>query len=157
MSLYAESDSTFFTMREEWSLVFRENEEEVVTEFVLAIHTPGSERDISFARIGERAPTPAVVAGNEIPPVSAEDIARYEGTYDLELDGQTLEYAVFGDDGRLMSRLGRTTAQLVPLGDHEFMVTVDPNIRVVFAIQNERAVSVTVSAGPRSDSGTRRR
>ena len=70
---------------------------------------------------------------------------------------RTVEYRVFGEDGRLMSQLGQAVSRLVPIGQHEFVVVVDPSIRVVFTVENGQAEAVTLHQGLRSDSGDRRR
>lgn len=148
--LHAESDSSFFAKREEWRVTFHTNEDGNVTELVL--DSKGTRN--RFARGQEDVPPPAMVAGNV--PVSMEDIARYVGTYDLQIGGRALRYRVFGEDGRLMSQLGQTVSPLVRIGEHEFVVVVNPTIRVVFNVENGQAESVTLHQGSRSDPGDRR-
>jgi CubicO group peptidase (beta-lactamase class C family) len=150
--LYAEADSSFFAKREEWHVTFHGDADGGGAELALRVRGIEVPR---FQKTDDEAPLPAVLAGNTR--LSDADIARYEGTYDLRIGGQTLEYRVFGEDGRLMSRLGRTQSQLIPVGDHEFLVAVNAAIRVVFSLESGRAEQVTLHQGPRSDTGARRR
>jgi len=151
MRLHATSNSSFFPIREEWLITFQRVQGGDVTG--LDFEWQGSVT--RFDRTEEAVPPSKMVAGNAR--MSPEDIARYEGTYDLDLAGQAIEFQVFGTGTRLMSRLGQTTSRLHPLGAHQFVVEVNPGIRVVFTIEEDRAVSVTLHQGARSDSGDRRR
>jgi len=150
--LYAESDSSFFAKREEWHVTFHSDPDGGVADLALEV---GGREVPRFQRADDEIPLPAVLAGNTR--LSDADIKRYEGTYDVQMGGQTLEYRVFGEEGRLMSRLGRSQSQLIPVGEHEFRVAVSGAISVVFSLESGRAEQVTLHQGPRSDTGARRR
>jgi CubicO group peptidase (beta-lactamase class C family) len=152
--LYATSDSSFYAKRVPFIITFHTDEDGKVEDLVLAVN----ERTNRFARVGDELPPPAVAAGNASPPLSAEEIARYEGTYVLEIEGQTVEFGVFGQEDRLMGDVGgRGVIQLLPRGDHEFAASADPRLRILFTLEDGRAQTVTLHQPDDTVSGPRRR
>lgn len=87
-----------------------------------------------------------LVLGVEMPEV--EDLPleegapqRYVGTYDV----QVLELEIFEEDGELMAQGEDQQAfRLLYQGDHEFRASFDPSVRLVFAVEDDRAESVTL-------------
>lgn len=86
--------------------------------------------------------------GIEIPdlPMAAEEAARYEGTYALQLpEGRTLDLRVFVEDGVLKAQAaGQRAARLRSQGGHAFLHETDSGIRMVFTLEDGRAASVTL-------------
>ncbi len=150
--LYATSDSSFYAKRVPFIVTFHKDEEGKVEDLVLAVN----ERTNRFARIGDEMPSPAVAAGNASPPLSPEEIALYEGTFVLEIEGQTIEFRVFGQEDRLMGDIGgRAVIRLLPRGDHVFALSADPRIRIIFTLENGLAQTVTIQQPDGSVSGPR--
>ena len=89
-------------------------------------------------------------------PLAAEDMARYEGTYTLQMDDGTLEVRVFPEDGRLNAELvGEGATPLLYQGDDVFIAVADHDIRLVFIVENGRAESATLHLGRLVFSGKR--
>ena len=152
--LYAESEASFFAKREEWRVTFPLDEAGDVVGLVL----DWNGREQRYARVGGRIPPSPVVAGNAVSPVSAEDVARYAGTYLLEIGGRTHELRIFGKANGLMAEpQGQGVTPLVPEGEHAFVFVVNPGIRLVFSLKNGRAESVTLHQGGGTWSGARMR
>lgn len=106
-------------------------------------------RSATGARVtpGQAAPQPAEPQVRDLP-VSAEAIARYEGTYMLEVGTRTLELRIFGRDDRLISRAaGQHEAPLRFQGDHVFVPDFDDRVRLIFTVENDRATAVTLHQG----------
>lgn len=151
--MYAESDSTFYLKRAPWRVRFTRDASGAVSG--LALNIEGREQ--TARRISDRALTPSEEAA-AIPdlPVTAADIARYEGTYNLQADGRTLTLRVFGQDGQLMAQAaGQDAFRLRYQGEHAFVPTFDNAVRLVFTIENGRATSVTLHQGGREITGPR--
>lgn len=73
-------------------------------------------------------------------PVTAEDAARYEGTYAWTVNGAPREMRVHGENGTLMAHpAGGRPFALRSQGAHEFVPAVDDDLRVVFTVQDGRA------------------
>jgi CubicO group peptidase (beta-lactamase class C family) len=150
--LFATSDSSFYAKRVPFIITFHTDEEGKVEDLVLAVN----ERTNRFARIGDDVPPSAVAAGNASPPLSAEEIARYEGTYAIEIEGETVEFRVYGEGDRLMGDVGgRGVIRLLPRSEHEFAVSADPRIRIIFTLEDGRAQSVTLHQPDGTVSGPR--
>jgi CubicO group peptidase (beta-lactamase class C family) len=80
-------------------------------------------------------------------PLSAAEMSRYAGTYDLGM----MQLRVFEQDGRLMSQAtGQGAFPLVHRGRGVFTADIAPSpaIRLVFPQGGERARSVTLYQGP---------
>jgi len=151
--MYADSDSTFFLKRAPWRVRFTRDAGGAVTGIV--VNTDGTDR--AARRIGDRAPTPAEQAA-AIPdlPLTAEDRARYEGTYTLRLGEQSMELRIFSQDGRLMSQAtGQSAFRLRAQGNHVFIPDFDDEVRLVFTVENGRAVSTMLHQGGREITGQR--
>jgi CubicO group peptidase (beta-lactamase class C family) len=150
--LYAESDTSFFAKREEWRVTFSVDEAGVVVGLVL----DWNGREQRYARVGSQIPPSPVVAGNAFSPVSTEEVARYAGTYLLEIGGRKHELRIFGgDDGLMAEPQGQGVTPLVSEGEHAFVFVVNPGIRLVFSLENGRADSVTLHQGGGTWSGAR--
>jgi serine-type D-Ala-D-Ala carboxypeptidase/endopeptidase len=154
--LYAESDTKFFTKRAPWRVTFTKAiVGEEITGFVADLE--GTERN--GRKISSDGPPPRVVAGNAIPeqPITAADIARYEGTYTLETIGKSLDIRIFGENGELKAQpAGQSVSRLLPVGRHQFVLAADSRIRLVFGVQGDRAESVTLQQGSSAFTGKRK-
>jgi CubicO group peptidase (beta-lactamase class C family) len=152
--MYAESDSTFFTKRAPWRVRFTRDGAGAVT--AMSVDMEGQVR--TARRISDRAPTPAEEkASVRDLPLTAEEMARYEGTYTLQLGQQTMDLRVFVQDGKLMSQAtGQPAFALRNQGGHVFIPTFDDEVRLVFTMENDRAASVTLHQGGREIPGTRK-
>ena len=74
-------------------------------------------------------------------PLTADERAVYLGRYDIEV----LPLSVFEEEGVLMAQgEGQPAFRILYQGDHEFRAAIDPSIRVVFTVEDGRAVAVTV-------------
>ncbi|NIQ54181.1 MAG: hypothetical protein GWN71_12555, partial [Gammaproteobacteria bacterium] len=90
--MHAESDTSFFLKRTPWRFWFTRDEAGAVVGMVADLE--GSER--SGPKVSDDGPPPRVVAGNARPeaedlPMTAEEMAPYEGTFVLEAGPRTLE------------------------------------------------------------------
>ncbi len=151
--MYAESDSAFFIKRAPWRVRFTRDGAGAVTGMVLNM----SGADRTARRISDRAPTPAgEAAAIQDLPLSADERARYEGTYTLRLGERSLELRIFTRDGRLMSQAtGQEAFGLRHQGSHVFIPDFDHAVRLVFTIENGRATGVVLHQGGREIAGTR--
>lgn len=106
----------------------------------------------------ERAPTPAEqAAAIPDPTLTAEELARYEGTYTLSSQGRTLDLRVFAQEGRLMSQAtGQEGFRLRSQGNHVFIPDFDDEVRLVFTVENGRATGLTLHQGGQAIPGTRK-
>jgi hypothetical protein len=156
--MYAESDSTFFIKRAPWRVRFTRDGAGAVT--AMSVDMEGTVR--TARRISDRAPTPAEQKAEQKAavrdlPLTAEEMARYEGTYTLQLGPQTLDIRVFVQDGRLMSQAtGQSAFGLRAQGDHAFIPTFSDEVRLVFTVENGRATGVTLHQDGREATGTRK-
>lgn len=155
--MYAESDSTFYVRRTPWRFTFQKDAEGIVTGVVADLE--GSE--VRARRVGAETPDPRVVAGNAVArdlPLTAAEMARYEGTYPLDMGARTLEVRVSVEDDKLMAQpSGQGISPLRYQGDHEFVVAAEPGVRLVFTLEDGRAEGLTLHQGGRSISGERQR
>ncbi|WP_017733244.1 serine hydrolase domain-containing protein [Nafulsella turpanensis] len=100
--------------------------------------------------------------GMELPqvpdlPVTAEDMARYEGTYLLEMGKRTAELQVLNVNGKLKVQLGGGKAfRLRSQGNHAFIPVIDDEIRLVFMVKDKRAEGVVVHQGERVSYGKKK-
>lgn len=98
--------------------------------------------------------------GLEIPdlPVTAEDIARYAGTYLLQAGARTRELRVFGEDGQLKAQFGTgNPTRFRHQGEHAFIPAAADDYRYVFTVVDGRAESVTLHQGGRVITGKRKK
>jgi hypothetical protein len=157
--MYAESDSTFFTRRAPWRVRFTRDGAGAVT--AMSVDMEGTVR--TARRISDRAPTLAEETAERKAavrdlPLTAAEMARYEGTYTLQLGPQTMDLRVFVQDGKLMTQAtGQSAFVLRSQGGHVFIPTFDDEVRLVFTMENDRAASVTLHQGGREAPGTRKR
>lgn len=151
--MYPESDSTFFVKRAPWRVRFTRDGSGGVTGMTVDMN--GTERNAR--RIGDRAPTRREEASavRDLP-LSAEEMARYEGTYTLAAGGRTLDLRVFVQNGRLMAQAtGQEAFPLRNQGEHVFIPTFDDEVRLVFTMENGRAAGVTLHQGGQAIQGAR--
>jgi hypothetical protein len=140
--LYADSDSTFFLKRLPVRLGFRVDDRGEAEALVL---NPGPRMRL-LPKVADTTPPPGRVAGPEILdlPVTAADIARYEGRYALGGIGRRIVVLVYGEGGRLMTRIeGGKATRLLRQGEHVFVLEADPATRVEFTVDDGRATAVT--------------
>jgi D-alanyl-D-alanine carboxypeptidase len=90
-------------------------------------------------------------------PLTAQERARYLGTYTLKLpNGNTLALRVFEQDGLLLSQAtNQPTIRLYSQGNHAFSVDFDPNARLTFTVEGDRATRLTLLQGGASMVGER--
>ncbi len=149
--MYAESDSTFFLKRAPRRMRFTRDASGAVSGIVL--NMDGTDR--TLRRLSDRTSAPA---GSEVRdlPLSAEEMARYEGAYTLSLGGRTLGMRIFAQDGRLMSQAtGQEAFRLRHQGDHVFVPDFDDEVRLVFTVENGRATGMTLYQNGAVVPGTR--
>ena len=95
--------------------------------------------------------------GAEGRPLSASELARYEGTWVLNAGAQTLEVRIFIENGRLKLQLaGQAVSVLLNERDHAFVVAGNTDRRVVFGAEPGRSETIILHQGSRSFSGTRK-
>ncbi|HYW13729.1 MAG TPA: serine hydrolase [Longimicrobium sp.] len=153
--MYAESDSTFYLKRAPWRVRFTRDASGAVGGLVLDLG--GTEQT---ARRVSDATMPAAPVAPEVLdlPLTAVQMAVYEGTYALQAGGRTLEVRVFVQDGRLMAQpAGQSVTRLRAQGDHAFtfIPTADDRIRFVFTVEGGRATSATLHQNGRAVQGAR--
>lgn len=147
--MYPDSDSTFYLKRAPWRVRFTRDASGGVGGLVLSIN--GTEQTAS--RVSGNTPAAPQVLDQ---PLTAAQMASYEGTYALQADGRTLEVRVFVQDGRLMVQPGgQSTTRLRAQGDHAFIPEADARIRLVFTVENGRATAATLHQGGRTIQGAR--
>lgn len=82
--------------------------------------------------------------------LSAAERARYVGDYDLALPGGARVFHVTEKDDALFGKLegpGQGNFELVPYPNHTFGTDVDPDIRLVFTVENGKANGFTLQQG----------
>ncbi|HYR10595.1 MAG TPA: serine hydrolase [Longimicrobium sp.] len=147
--MYADSDSTFFLKRTPLRMRFTRDASGAVTGVVM--NTSGTERPAR--RVSDRTAAPAV----QDLPLTAEEMARYEGTYTLQLGERSLDLRVFVQDGRLMAQAtGQGAFGLRHQGEHVFIPAFDDDVRLVFTVENGRATSTTLHQGGAVATGARK-
>ena len=82
-------------------------------------------------------------------PLTSQEMARYEGTYRLELpNGATLDLRIFADGDRLMSQAtGQGANRIRYQGDDVFVPTFDDTVQIVFEVDGDRAAALTLFQG----------
>lgn len=156
--LYADSDTSFYTRRTPWRLTFQSDDAGRVTGLVADLNGTGRR----MARLDVPIPHPRAHAGNplprpDLPPLTGEEMARYTGTYDVWPGGNHIQARVFVEDGRLRVQPNQSrSSELLHQGDHTFLLAADPDIRVVFTLEDGRAQRVTLHQEGQSAVGERR-
>ncbi|HEU0299289.1 MAG TPA: serine hydrolase, partial [Longimicrobium sp.] len=149
--MYAESDSGFFLKRAPWRMRFTRDASGGVAGAVLNMN--GADR--TLRRLGDRTSAPAGAEVRDLP-LTAEEMARYEGTYTLGMGQRTLEVRVFAQDGKLVAQAaGQEGFPLRYQGDHVFIPSFDDQVRLVFTVENGRATGVTLYQNGAEIPGTR--
>lgn len=154
--MYADSDTSFYLRRTPWRFTFQKDTLGNVTGFVADL----GDTDVRAKKEQDTVPDPRVVAGNSIhrdlPPLTAEEMAVYEGRYAVRSDPRPMEVRVFVEDGQLMGQpAGDRSSRLVYQGDHAFIPVVETDLRLVFHVENGRAEGLTLYDGGRAFSGER--
>jgi D-alanyl-D-alanine-carboxypeptidase/D-alanyl-D-alanine-endopeptidase len=151
--MHADSDTSFHLKRAPWRVAFTRDASGAVTGMTLDMG--GATR--TARRISDRALTPAEEkAAIRDLPLSAEEMARYEGTYPLRMGERTLELRVYAEDGKLMAQpAGQRSTRLRAQGGHVFIPDVDDEILLSFTVQDGRAVSATLRQSGREITGQR--
>lgn len=154
--MHADSDTSFYLRRTPWRFTFRTDSLGDVTGFVADL--AGTE--VRARKVDDAVPDPQVVAGNfihqDLPPLTAEEMALYEGRYAIRSDPQPMEVRVFVEDGQLMGQpTGQRSTRLLHQGDHAFIPMADTNLRLVFQVEDGQAERLTLHAGGRAFSGKR--
>lgn len=113
---------------------------------------PGAiEEAVARTALGLEIPEPVVDL-----PMTAEEMAPYEGTYRLQLPAGTLDLRIFADGDQLMSQAtGQGANRIRYQGDDVFVPTFDDSVRLVFEMDGGRAVSLTLLQGGAEFQGTR--
>lgn len=111
----------------------------------------------NIARAALGIALPGSVAVRDLP-LSADERARYVGTYVLHLpNGQELPTRVFENDGALWVQAeGQETSALRYQGDGEFVVAADTGVRFVFDRSASPAPSFRLTQGGMTLTATRR-
>jgi CubicO group peptidase (beta-lactamase class C family) len=154
--LYAESETKFFTKRTPWRIEFTKA---VVGDEIVGLTADLEGTPRTGRKVSSSGPPPRIVAGNAVAdqPITAADIARYEGTYTIDATTTTLDLRVFGENGQLkLHPAKQSVSQLLSVGNHEFVVAADPRIRLVFTVVDGRAESVTLHQGGGAYPGKRK-
>lgn len=141
--MYADSDTSFYLKRIATRLAFETDASGAVEAAVL---NPGARQRV-MPKAGDETPDPYLPTPEILDlPLTAEEIAVYEGAWLLDAEGQTIEFELHGHDGSLTGRLvGGTTFRLRYQGDHAFIPERDPASRVVFEVRNGRAVGLELN------------
>lgn len=122
----------------------------------LVVLTNGAGARDEAARIEEALARAAL--GMEVPdlPLTADQMARYAGTYTLQAGPRTLEVRVWVEDGQLrVQPAGQSVTRLMSQGGHAFVLEADVDIRLVFAVEGSQATGVTLHQRGRAFPGTR--
>ena len=95
--------------------------------------------------------------GAEAKPIAAAALARYEGTYVVNLGTRMVEARVFVENGQLRSQLtGQAVGALLYQGDHAFVSASNHENRTVFGAEQGRSETLTLHLGARQFPGTRK-
>ena len=146
--LVPESDTRFVTPEMGWRVEFERGASGRATG--LRVFHDASGPPIEGVPAGEDD-----AAAGEGSPADA-NAAPYVGTYVLQVGPQTRELRVVTGAGGLAAELaGQGTSELVPDGEHAFSMTAVPGGRLVFDVEGDLAVRVTLHIGGRTLSGAR--
>ena len=116
----------------------------------LSIAVLANERSVEADEVAEAVARAAFgMEGATDLPLTAEEMARYAGTYIMRRGQDTAELRITIEDGRLRSQLGGSSGTVLRhLGDHTFLPVVDPESRLIFEMSSEggRAEGVTLKS-----------
>ena len=151
--MYADSDSTFFLKRAPWRVRFTKDASGRVSGLVLNM----DEQDQAARRVSDLTSLPSGPAPEARDlPLTAEEMARYAGTYTLRPGQRTMEVRIFVEGGRLMSQAtGQDAFRLHAQGGHVFVPDFDDEVRVVFTVQDGRATGMVLHQAGQQVPGTR--
>jgi CubicO group peptidase (beta-lactamase class C family) len=85
------------------------------------------------------------------PPVgvalAGSERSRYVGNYTLTApSGQKVPLRIFEQGGVLMTQIGgQPQGRLIPLGNHAFVLREDPDVRMTFVVNGDRATRLTMA------------
>lgn len=149
--MYSASDSAFFLKRKPLQIFFTRDDDGAVTGLEVSMQG----RRFEVPKVSDETPDPAVAAGNAAaigPPPGG--VAPYTGRYTIRIGERDLPVRIYTEDGTLMVEQG-ASSRLIRVGEHEFAVEIDPDIRLKFGIRNGRAETITLHRGGRATEGTR--
>ena len=90
-------------------------------------------------------------------PLAAGERAKYVGVYALQLPNGPEDFTIAQSDSGLTAQLaGQAAIALQYLGSDTFGASFDPNLRIVFTLENGRATKLTLKQGGRSFDGARK-
>jgi CubicO group peptidase (beta-lactamase class C family) len=89
--------------------------------------------------------------------LSAAERAPYVGVYSLQLPAGARDFTVTERDGTLYGQLaGQGANALLPYGNHTFGAAFDPDVRVIFTVENGRATKMVLLQGGARRDGIRK-
>jgi CubicO group peptidase (beta-lactamase class C family) len=98
-----------------------------------------------------------LVRGPQRVNMTAAMLERYAGTYAMVLGGQSRDFTFYVKDGQLMSQMqGQEAVPVIPYGNNTFGVGFDPNLRIVFTMDGDRASKVELRQGGNTIVGSRK-
>jgi D-alanyl-D-alanine carboxypeptidase len=89
--------------------------------------------------------------------ITAAELAKYVGVYELKVGAQSVDFAFSERDGELYGQLA--TQEPIPLmyiGNNTFGASVDPTLRIVFTVENGKASRVSLKQGGLTAEGARK-
>ena len=90
-------------------------------------------------------------------PLAAAERARYVGVYALELPNGARDFTVAIEGDHLTGQLaGQQALPMLHFGNHVFGAEFDPNLRLVFTVDGDKASKVTLQQGGGTFPGLRR-
>ena len=77
--------------------------------------------------------------------ISHEELLKYVGEYVLQTESKTLPVKIFVENGELKAHpAGQSVGILKFVGDHTFIHTRNPDIKIVFAVTRNKAEGMTL-------------
>lgn len=89
--------------------------------------------------------------------LAAGDRDRYVGVYALQIPNEVRDFTIAVDGDHLTAQLvGQGAIPLVYFGNHTFGASFDPNLRLVFTVEGNKATKVTLHQGGDTYPGLRK-
>lgn len=89
--------------------------------------------------------------------ITAAELARYVGVYDLAVGAQHVDFAFTERDGELYGQLAtQPPIALIYIGNNTFGASVDPTLRIAFTLENGKASRVSLKQGGLTAEGSRK-
>lgn len=94
----------------------------------------------------QSAPATPSAEGDAAVTLTAQERARYVGTYEVETSDGLMAIHVYEEGDRLMARPEHEEepSALIPLGEHRFRPVLADQAVITFAVENDRATSFTI-------------